>query len=942
MNSHHISSAAPSHIVENERSWGIQLISAGNQMITAGGFPLLGRLAGEHGLRAQHGPGTLFPDVYVYDHDGRVVMGWELKFPDTAITDGPTFVNAAEKARRLRTTAFLLWNVSQAVLYHRPAPLEDDEPVAEGWTEAGSWSLGASAERGRVFTHEAAWTAMLEEILGAIVEYMETGGIRPRTDTLTVGVEHYTGALAQTESAQRDALATRARRDRVFGLRVERWKADSGDYRGRDVLEDLARVTVIGWMNKLLFLHQLRGAGVKAGHIITRLDTASAVEFVQEFETFTRRADFASIFSASLGQDVLSEPLVQYLRSFNAYLRDHTADGRGDFDFGDSLRLGLQQIRSKAAGQFPTPPALARLLVGLTVTDADAVVIDPCCGTGTIARAVADRKTADGVGPAEVARTVWSSDRYDAPLGFAGIALADRRAVNEIQHVFREDVARLRPGLEITFRDPHDGTSVTEALPTFGAVVSNLPFVRFEDIAAQDRDAMHDFAGGEDRLSGKSDLYAFITLGLDRLVAPEGRVGLILSASWLNTEWGRPFRQVLRERFHLDVVLTSAAGRWFDNADVATSLVVLRPRQAGESLGPTFVGETARPVAEWTEDIVDDMTARILLALADGRGHVTSNALVGDVVAPDALQRLDSIGTVLTHAAGGADVLQQIADSTVPVRDVARVFRGMRPGFEKFWFVSAAGATQIEDEHLIPLLHRPGQSLPGTALAAVEPRHFAFFCTATEEELLERGHGGALQHIHRHAATLLGRGAGAERADEKFASADRPWYTLKNPPRRAAFVLQLNPDRVFAVYRPASGEEIAFSQRLVGLHPQTADRELFHAALTSSPSLMWHEVIGAPRGLGVLDRSSQAVSSSLRVPDPARLEASGRRPDILAAFARVRDRVPLPLVEELEMEDRHELDRVILDAMGLSWMNLDDLYRPLRLAHHTRLSFGRR
>ncbi len=60
-----------------------------------------------------------------------------------------------------------------------------------------------------------------------------------------------------------------------------------------------------------------------------------------------------------------------------------------DIDASDWHKIFEELIsvkHRKLYGQYSTPPALARLLVNLTIENKNLSVLDPCCGTGTIVK----------------------------------------------------------------------------------------------------------------------------------------------------------------------------------------------------------------------------------------------------------------------------------------------------------------------------------------------------------------------------------------------------------------------------------------------------------------------------------------------------------------------------------------------------------------------------
>jgi hypothetical protein len=64
---------------------------------------------------------TLFPDVLLFGDKstGNILQGWELKMPDTPVTDMGFIENASVKAKNLALDSFLLWNTVDVHLYIR-------------------------------------------------------------------------------------------------------------------------------------------------------------------------------------------------------------------------------------------------------------------------------------------------------------------------------------------------------------------------------------------------------------------------------------------------------------------------------------------------------------------------------------------------------------------------------------------------------------------------------------------------------------------------------------------------------------------------------------------------------------------------------------------------------------------------------------------------------
>lgn len=888
-----------------ERSWGIDLIHQINKATEGGVYPPLTGASGERGLKGTGGASTLFPDVLLFSGEGRFLMGWELKFPDTEVTDSDTIDNAKEKALRLGTNSFLIWNVNQAVLY-----VQDSQ---EKWNIAASWSIEIPVDRASVHSAKSQWIALMHRILKAIVDIFAERSIRDADRALTVGETTYAEILRRVTPAQEHLILQECNNDRTFNAEVRTWAIEATAIEAKvdDAAQAriLAQSQIVNWINKLVFSHHLKRESEDAFIIDTLDESATPDDYLNAFDVISANADFKSIYNPILGQRLVSPELFGQLKQLQAWLVELTRDAGGHFDFSSSLAGGLAQIRSKVSGQFSTPPLLARLLVGLTVVRPRTHVIDPCCGTGTIARAVFDLKQTTGDDPSQSAATTWASDKFSVPVGFAGIALADPKTLGQVQQVFRSDVSALRSGDPIMFTDPVSGDVVYRGLPKFGAVVSNLPFVRFENLnSSQDKSAIFSFSQVEgEGVDAKSDLYAYILLGLQRLIDDNGRIGVIISNSWLGTGWGSSFREQLLKFYDIEYLVLSGQGRWFANADVVTTLMVLTKR--GHGSGKTIIARTNSPIQEWTDKSVDDMIQHLLARDIHAQGDDVTFATV------DRDWLLDGSRNGLYWGAGlgGSDLLRSLQECTSPASKWFSFTRGSRPGWEKMFFIAESDvqSSGVDSSYLRPFLHRPAQAFKNAGLRGVKPNFFLFDCALSPEELSALGHHGTIDWINRFQHQVNGRGIPLPQA----LKGKPQWYSIAGD-FAGDFVLQMNPDAVLAVYRPLT-ETVAVSQRFIPVRVTgDIDKDLAHALLNSSVTYLWQEITGFPKGLGALDRNATSLKKYLRIPDPMLIDEEGRT-RILQAFSVIADRPPLPIHQELEQDDRHQFDQIVLDCLGL-------------------------
>ena len=895
---------ASSRIVYNERAWGADLNVEINAWLGARNSSIK-RSSSEQGVKSDSvGESTLFPDILLLSESSDVVMGWELKFPDTPVTDLATFENACEKASRLGTNSFLLWNYNEALLY----VLDDTE-----WRVAKSFALSEKVSRSDISSRSTQWHGLLHEILTAVVELRAAGEVRDASLEVFLGEPTYKQILEANVAGQADLLRDCASRDRVLDSAIRVWAEESTNLvnpKPAEIFQLLAEVQSINWINKIIFSHYLKTVSEDAYLIDTVNHGFTLTELQDVLETISQSSDFKAIFSPVLAQEYITTSLLESLLQLNELLKSATQNAGGMFQLADSLSSGMQYLRGKVSGQFATPDLLARLLVGVTMTDTFGAVIDPCCGSGTIARNAWETKKRYGQPIDQISRSVWASDKFSIPVGFTGVALADPYAMGEVEQVFQRDVADLRAGIDVEFIDPNSGAKVARTIPRFDTVVSNLPFVRFENIGdANDKEKLQAFAAGAS-LDGKSDLYSYILLGLKQLLSENGRLGVIVSNSFMGTKAGSRLRALLLNHFQITLVITSGNQRWFNNADVITSIIVLDQKGAGPAADTTFVS-TLKRIEEWSPQWVDDVIDSVLT----GRAH--SDLITAQV--PESV--LAESGIYWPYLGEMGSSLKALVNCMVPISDKFEVGRGLRPNGEKYFFLSKSEATaaQIEPEYLIPLLHRP-RFITEQKISSAEPNHFLVYCDRSTDELQQLGHTGVLAWISRFGASTNGKGTPFP---EVLASERRQWYTPDRVQVSDMFV-QMNPSKVFATYRPSTDQAVA-SQRLITLKAKNGvDVELHHALLNSTVFALWQEITGFPKGLGALDRSSTSLADFTYIPNASEITPAERE-EILEAFNPISVRPAQEVFEELRRQDRRNFDEVVHRVTGID-VSVDRVY----------------
>ncbi len=307
----------------------------------------------------------------------------------------------------------------------------------------------------------------------------------------------------------------------------------------------------------------------------------------------------------------------------------------------------------KSRGAFFTPDGVTKHLAEWAVQGAEDAVLEPSAGEAAFLVAAVERLRELGA---------------EEPVVY-GVELHEASA-----RVAREVVAEAGGIASIVVGD----FFLTAPRGNHAAVIGNPPFIRYQDFAGEARDRARFAAQAQGvSLSGLASSWAAFVVHAAAHLRPGGRLGMVLPAELLSTNYAAPIRQFLLERFssvelvtfetqifpdaEADTVLVKADGWLGEPAGVAT----LRQTRDATTLGSLHVGSTwstTDPAARWSPLQVQDETVEAIAQL------VPSGAFVP-------LQELGDTTLGIVTGANKYFTLspQRVRELGIPRRDLLRV-----------------------------------------------------------------------------------------------------------------------------------------------------------------------------------------------------------------------------------------------------------------------------
>lgn len=901
-------------IGRNERSWAIDLISYINGFVRDKDLTI--KRAGGESTISNRG-NTMFPDVILYGNREQsiILQGWELKMPDVPIEDSAFIADAQRKARALNLNSCLIWNFTYAVLYIRDEA--DQFHIIKQWDETSY-----IRNRQDVQTYRNKWENLLEKIIIEINGYFISGEFHEIQIGDAISKITISSLIQRNKEIVADELRSSAVHDAVQEAYIDNWWNSvhiEYEHDETDKFKAYSKTIILNWAVRILFSHVIKtrqNAAIRIDEITvdTTPEEANAI-----FADISSKCDFFNVFSSNKYDELLPALTWHDLVELSLFLRENGVEKLDQLTLQSILENSVNSLKRQVNGQFATPPELAYLLARITIRDWGDRVLDCCCGTGTIAKAAYIIKK-QKVGVKSALESVWACDKNKYPLQAANISMADSDTINLVSRVFQHNALSLSADEEIQFTDPQTGSLVSYKLPLFGAITSNLPFVPFEIIPDEDS-ALLSSVPHYELLDGRSDLYCYISLAASRILKPNGMLGIITSNSWLGTKAGSAFIAALSEEYLLRQVHLSGCGRWFNNAKIVTTVLILQKR-------PTTTPEETRfylwqKTLKELEDNKELETALINSALLEQ--EVDRSVVRVSSYSKEKLTELINMNISYNALFHKTDWLLSIKEKLIPIDKVFTVIRGSRRGWDPMFF-PPEGTHRIEKCYLKRVLKNAKKVNRLIASANAD----AFCCSDSIMSLREKNAVGTIEWIERFQGQSNEVG---KPLPEVLKKSNMYWYEMKDS-EIADIVTSENPNQ--RLFFALLDKPTFINQRLIGLTRKDSfpDVELNHALLNSMLTMFYIEASGFGRGLGVLDIRKESIKKGYML-NPALIN-NEQRGLIISAFSELKTRdVKKTSVELFEM-DRVRFEHVVLQSFGIDHL-FEDIRQSLLSMQKTRL-----
>ena len=372
--------------------------------------------------------------------------------------------------------------------------------------------------------------------------------------------------------------------------------------------EQLARETAYLLMNKIIFYKILERHYKDLPKLkpISAPDGKYFIEFLKGYfeKAIEVTGDFEPIFITEFYDDVPLPNKDYVLDEVNSFIEEmdtYQLEEIGSDVVGYIYEELIPDEERHRLGQFYTPPPIAELIVKWTLRGHKDRVLDPAVGSGTFLvkayqrlfelkskhfRKVKQRKGTRHIHK-EILSQLYADDinPFPAHLTSMNLAMRDVRYPTSEMNVIVEDFFNLRSQMNVLatylVKTPKGETQRHIKIPTFDAVVANPPYTRWVEIPDKTQKSINKSIGEllkKYKLSrgiGKeTGIYVHFIVHAYDFLRKNGRLGMIISNSWLQSDYGINFAGFLLDHFKVKAIVDFNQ-RLFRIPLIATCVILL-------------------------------------------------------------------------------------------------------------------------------------------------------------------------------------------------------------------------------------------------------------------------------------------------------------------------------------------------------------------------------
>ena len=624
------------------------------------------------------------------------------------------------------------------------------------------------------------------------------------------------------------------------------------------------------------------------------------------------------------------------------------------------------------------------------INDKTNSVLDSGCGAGTfLVRAYYFlKKYHTRLTHQQLLEKIWGVEIASFPtfLSTMNLSLLDIKTLENYPVIVHSDFSKIQRSstwtgmflnVNNTFKVKNLGKRKAEVkFPTFDACVGNPPYIRQELIESKEvwsNLAHNEF--GLKKVNQQSDLYVYYLMHTAAFLKEGGRLGYVISASWLDISFGAGLQKFLLDKFKIITVIDHQKKRSFETASINTVILIIEKcsdRKAREKNNIKFV----RLFTDY-EKLIGNSSSKgrfekvneFAQGIETASKNISTDDLLIDVVNQHQLELNSTLDGIYENGHWGArylrspeifnKIISTAGEKLIPLSQMIEVKYGIKTGANDFFYLvdDTENAKEL-DEAAYKLTfgsdkkkHLHTWSYLGWFHSELTNEHFYIekeyikpvFKTQREAVNLDvdisnlkygviicPDNRNKLSKQKRHILKYI------EVAEQKQFQIDkRPsckngesWYDLTTKAFLGDFIF---PSKIGEKFRLIDNREsqvycdkVNYVFKVRKDYQQYSD---FIFLILNSISFRFFVDLFARQLTGsqtLSDVDVNLVQQTLVI-NPSLL--ASRKNELMQVYSSIKDREQETIHEEALKEDKKKLDIIILECLGLKAKDVEELYR---------------
>jgi type I restriction enzyme M protein len=367
--------------------------------------------------------------------------------------------------------------------------------------------------------------------------------------------------------------------------------------------EGYAREAAYILMNKIIF-YKILERSYSALPRLNPIECSNSEEYAKALrkifgEPVLVTKDFEPVFSTGIYDEVplpddsdLRDEINSFIAEMGRYRLEEIESDVVGFVFENLIK----DHERHTLGQFYTPPQIAEFITRWAIQHPTDIMLDPAVGSGTFpVKAYAQLKKlkplrAEGAVHKEILSQIFAIDinPFPAQLTAVNLAMRDVQHPTSEMNIVVEDFFNVPPRTPVfasfTVKSAGGESQRKIIVPNVDAVVANPPYTRYVEISSATLKSIngavgqiltkYGLHGGIRGTVTEIGIYIDFIVYATSFLKEGGRLGMIISNGWLQTEYGLAFSKFLLDNFKVKAVV-DFSNRLFRVPLIATCVILL-------------------------------------------------------------------------------------------------------------------------------------------------------------------------------------------------------------------------------------------------------------------------------------------------------------------------------------------------------------------------------